>query len=428
MRLCGLFLVMGLFGGVAFAQVRDVHIDTLTLDRAVALALEHHPSMRSAEASIRSAEAGLTQATAQYLPSITSTATFSRTEGAFVFNPNFAPTDQQYNSYSAAIQANQTLFDFGKTISRVSAGGKFADAAEADYQSVRGTVAMNAQLAYFAYIQAKQIVVVDEQAVASAEAHRKQAKAFFSVGKRAQVDVTKTEVDLANAEVNRIRARNQLRVAKLQVESAMGIHPIGEYVIAESLSVQPFAMGFDSVRSIAMQQRPELVSARSRVDANQSLVTAAWTQHLPTLSAFGTYTWTNFNFPLFSRWNAGVTFSLPIFQGFATQAQVDQARANADIAQANLDVLTESATLDVEQNYLGLKEAEERIGAATKLVDQAEQNLNIAERQYVAGVASALEVTDAQVTLSNARITKIQALYDYNSSLVRLKRAMGVQK
>ncbi|MBI1804543.1 MAG: TolC family protein [Ignavibacteriae bacterium] len=426
MRCCRVCVVLLCVIEFAAAQVRDIRIDTLTLDRVVALAHEHHPLLRSAEASIRSAEAGLTQATASYLPSIMSSATASRTEGAFVFNPDFPPRDQKYNNYSASIQANQTIFDFGKTISRVSASGKLVDAAEADYQSTRSAVVMNAQLSYFGYIQAKQIVGVDEEAVANAEAHVKQAKAFFSVGKRAQVDVTKTEVDLANANVNLIRARNQLRVAKLQLDNAMGVHPVGEYVLVDSLAVQPFAMVLDSVRAIAMQQRPELLSARARVDANQSLVTAAWTQHLPTLSAFGTYTWSNFDFPLFSRWNAGVTFTLPIFQGFATQAGVDQARANADIAQANLDVLTQNAVLDIEQNYFGLKEAEERIGASSKLVEQAEENLNIAERQYAAGVASALEVTDAQVSLSNARITKIQALYDYNSSLVRLQRAMGV--
>jgi outer membrane protein TolC len=118
--------------------------------------------------------------------------------------------------------------------------------------------------------------------------------------------------------------------------------------------------------------------------------------------------------------------SLPIFQGFAISAQVEQARAAADAAQANLDVLREFVTLEVEQNYLGLKEAEERIAASTKLVEQAEQNLNLAERQYAAGVGTALEVTDAQLTLSNARITRIQALYDYNSSLRKLERSMGI--
>jgi len=428
MKFAAHLILFGILTHIVSAQVQDMKIGVLSLDRAIALAVEHHPSIRSAEASVRSAEAGLTQAIASYLPTITSTATFSRTQGAFVLNPDFPPRDQRYNNYSAVIQANETIFDFGKSISRVSAGGKLVDAAEADFQSAKSAVVMNVQIAYFVYVRAKQVAGVNEENVARAEAHLKQAKAFFSVGKRAQIDVTKTEVDLANAEVNLIRARNELRVAKLQLDNAMGIHSTEEYLVADSLSIQPLAMDLDSIRTIALRQRPELVSARARVDANQSLVTAAWTQHLPTISAFGRYTWSNFDFPLLSNWNAGIAFTLPIFQGFATQAQVSQARANADVAQANLDALSESALLDVEQNYLGLKEADERIAATTKLVELAEANLNISERQYAAGVASALEVTDAQGTLSNARITRIQALFDYNSSLAKLRRAMGVMQ
>ena len=82
--------------------------------------------------------------------------------------------------------------------------------------------------------------------------------------------------------------------------------------------------------------------------------------------------------------------------------------------------------LQVEQNYLSLKEAQERIEASSKLVVQAKENLKLAEGRYNSGVGSPIEITDAQVNLSNAQITYIQALSDYNSSLIRLRRAMGV--
>ena len=122
----------------------------------------------------------------------------------------------------------------------------------------------------------------------------------------------------------------------------------------------------------------------------------------------------------------GVTLSLPIFQGFTIDAQVEEARANAEAAKAALDITTESAMLDVEQSYLALKEADERRAAAAKLVEQAEENLTLAERQYAVGVGTSLDVSDAQLTRSNAQITNIQANTDFNSSLVRLRRAVGL--
>jgi outer membrane protein len=238
--------------------------------------------------------------------------------------------------------------------------------------------------------------------------------------------VTKAEVDLANANVTAIRGRNQLRVANLQLENAIGVHPRTPFALIDTLSVVPFALPLDSTKAVAFEKRPELLAARTRVDANRSLAAAAWGQHLPTLSAFGSWTWSNFNFPLYNRWNAGVTLSLPIFQGFGIAGQVEQAQAAAELAEANLEILSESIVLEVEQSYYGLREAEERLVATRKLVEQAEQNMMLADRQYAAGVGTALDVTDAQLSLSNARIINIQTLFDYNSSLVRLQRAMGM--
>jgi outer membrane protein TolC len=85
----------------------------------------------------------------------------------------------------------------------------------------------------------------------------------------------------------------------------------------------------------------------------------------------------------------------------------------------------QNAMLDVEQNYLAVGEAAERIAATSKLVEQADESLHLAEKQYAAGVGTAIDVTDAQVARANAHITAIQALYDHTIALTRLRQAMG---
>ena len=401
--------------------------ETLTLQQAVDLALEHHPSLRAAEANIRAASGSLTQARAAYFPSLTASGSVTRNDGAFVFNPTIPARNQTYNNYTTGLQASQTLFDFGRTINRVSASSDILDASSFDYTASRAVVIVNVDVAYFSVVQARQVVSVNEEAVDQSAKHLAEAKAFYSVGRRPLFDVTKAEVDLANANVNLIRARNELRLSNLQLENAIGLHPRSPYILTDTLSVVPFAMTLDSVKTITFDTRPELLAAQARVEANRSLVTAAWDQNLPTLSATGSMTWSNFDYsPLFRRWSAGLTLSLPLFQGFAIAGQVEQAQAAADAAEANLQVLHESVVLEVEQSYFNLKEASDRLDATAKIVEQAEQNLLLAERQYAAGVGTALEATDAQLSLSNARISRIQALFDYNSALVQLRKAMGV--
>jgi outer membrane protein TolC len=310
----------------------------------------------------------------------------------------------------------------------VAASNRLEEASGADFQSTRGNVITNVQISYYGLIQAAMVEKVNKEAVDRAVQRLGQAKAFYSVGKRAQSDVTRAEVDLANANVNAIRSRNQLRLAKLQLENAMGIHADSDYKFDDTIELESFDLNLDSLKLIAAEKRPELVSAEARVEANSALSAAAWDQHLPILSAGGTYTWTNFTFPLYSRWNANVTLTLPIFQGFGISAQVEQARAIAEAANENLEQLKESILLEVEQNFFGVKEAQERITAAAKLVEQAEQNLTLTEKQYIAGVNTTIEVMDAQLTLSNAHITKIQALYDYRTFLAKLKRSIGTAR
>ncbi len=423
-----LFLLVLFFCGSACAQTNAEPFATLTLELAIKLALQHHPALRAAEASTDAARATLRQARSSYLPSLNISASTTRTEGAFVFNPSFPPRDQKYTNFATSLAVQQTLYDFGKTSGRVSASANLREATAFDYQAARNNVSANAQLAFLNYLQAEQVVKVNEATVEQTEQHLVQAKAFHSVGKRPQFDVTKSEVDVANAKVNLIRSRNLAQLAQVQLENAMGVHPSSNYTVSEAFTISSLTMSLDSAQALAQNMRPDVRSARARFRANESLVAAAWRQHLPTLSASGNYIWSAFDFPLFSRWNAGVTLSLPLFQGFSVNAQVQQARAGVDLSRANIEVLQENVRLEVEQSYLEMKEAQERIGAAAKLVELSQQNLKLAEARYNSGVGSAIEITDAQVTLSNAAITHIQAQYDYSRSLVRLRRAMGMME
>jgi len=397
----------------------------LSLSEAVNLALTHHPAVAAAEAQVRSSSAALTGSRSVFFPSLNIVATGMRTDGAFVFNPSFPSRNQTYNNYTATLQVQQTLLDIGKMFGRTSATRNLLDASLLTRESTREGVILNVQLAYYTHIQAQRLIVVAQEAVTMADEHLRQAEAFYSVGRRPRSDVTKAEVDLANANVNLIHARSQAHITAVQLENAMGYHPSTPFSVRDTFAIEQFSLPIDSTVTIALRQRPELLAATATVSAGHAFASAARAQHLPTIFAFGNWTWSNFDFPLYSRWNAGVTLSMPIFQGFSISAQVDQADASVDIAEATLNQLRESITLEVQQSYWALQEAGERNLATRKLLEQAEENLRLAEKQYAAGVGTPLDISDAQLVLSNARITDIQAQYDYTSSLALLRKAMG---
>ncbi len=425
-RLKILISVFLLLGTSLNAQTRTALPEVLTLDEVIRIAMKNHPSLRASDAAVRYSEALVTQSRAGYFPTINYTGSGSHIEGAFVFNPSFPARQQLYNSYSTGVQVLLTVYDFGKTGKRLSANKWLLEATEFNLKSSRESVTLDAQIAYFQCLEAQHLIEVSEETVAQYEKHLVQAKALYSVGRRPQFDVTKANVDLTNARVGLIRARNQLRLAKSRLENAMGIHPENAYSASDEFSVPDISVSLDSAQAIARINRSEIRSSRARLEFTNTLARAEWSQHLPTLTATYNHLWSGFNRNLAGRYTAGLTFSLPIFQGFSISARVRQAEANAEEARAQTDLLEQVVLTEVEQRYLEREEAIERMAATSELVRQAEDNLKIVEGRYAAGVSSPIEITDAQVSLSNARILNIQALYDRHRANVRLRRAMGI--
>ncbi|MGE5497696.1 MAG: TolC family protein [Syntrophothermus sp.] len=419
-------LIIMIFHSQVSAQMKSMNIDRLSLNEATAIALNNNPTIRLAQSGYDVSTAGLRLSRSGLFPNINASVQGSRTEGAFVFNPDFPPREQKYNSYTTGLSVNQLIYDFGRTYSRISAGSNLVNASDLDVTAARENVVVNLQTAYFSFVQSIAVEKVNEESLRQAEEHLKIARAFFNAGRRPQYDVTKAEVDAANANVALLRSKNLIEISRLQLENAMGISANANFTPTDSLTVFPFNVSLDSARTIAFDNRAELKAQQLRLQANQELVTSAWAQNLPAISAFGTYNWSGYRpGDLRGRWNAGLSLNFPIFQGFAVSAQVEQNQAQVEQVQSNIEVLRQSIMLDVSQNYMSLHEAMDRIEATNLLIRSAQENLNLAVGRYNSGVGSATEITDAQLVLSNARITYIQGLYDFNVSLIRLRKAMG---
>jgi len=89
-------------------------------------------------------------------------------------------------------------------------------------------------------------------------------------------------------------------------------------------------------------------------------------------------------------------------------------------------LLRQTIHKEVQQSYLVLEEAEERISTTRLTIRQAEENSRIASGRYSAGVGSPVEVTDADTLLIQAKASHIQALYDYRMARTTIEQAIGV--
>ena len=402
--------------------------DTLTLSKCVDIALSKNPQIKIAEGNFDFTEAAYTSTVSPLYPQLSFQSSWLKNGGTFLFGPISRPGN--YENYTVGIQAQQLIFDFGKSYSRVSAAGNLSVASQQDVTIAKQNVILATEIAYYNYLQTQRIKVVAEEIQKQADEHSMQAKAFFEAGKNSQYDVMKAETDLANAKVNLITAENNVRLSRLQLENTMNTKFKSDDVLQDNLELKQDSISLDNCINTALNNRPEIISSKYLMDANKSLLTSAWTANLPTINATAGYNWKSLalNEPFYNSWSVGVNFALPIFQGFSLQAGIDQARANLKSSEASYDALTQSVILDVEQQYSALTEAKQRIVATDYLVKQSDETLKLAEGRYKEGVGSPLEITDARVTLYNAKTSYIQSLYDYHVAYAKLLRAMGTIK
>lgn len=399
--------------------------EELSLDRVLELARHRQPSILAAQGSIGVGQSRVGQAQAGFFPQVDGSVKLSRFSPAGSYS-NPAGSDASYGQYSVGVTVNQMLYDFGKTATRVAIQQSSVDSFRADLVSVEDQVVFNAKLAFYDLLTLMRKQEVAVETVKQFDKHRIQAQAFFEAGVKPKYDVTKADVDLSNAKLNLIRAENGVRLGAVALNTAMGFSETPGYGVKDNLDFAPFSVSLENALAQAYDERPDLKAILLRKKTAERAVLLARKGDYPFLSGSVGASYGGESFPLDEGWDVGVALSVPVFNGNRTQHEVSEAEANLAVLSAQETSLRHLIYKEIQQGYLALQEAAERIRASQVTVGQAEENVAIASGRYEAGVGNPVEVTDAEVSLANARTSHIEALYDYKIAQAGVERAIGM--
>lgn len=412
--------------------------EVLTLKKAIEVALKNQPTIEAQTGQVASGEAKLGQARGSYYPHISlagaytsiwpvSQQTALTTSSSGLPPGNFVPTGTHgaYDQYATVGSLSQLLFDFGKTGAQVNAQKLSTQAARHDLASAKEQVIFDVRQAYYTLLGAQLAHGVTAESVEQFKKQLMRARALYDVGAKPKFDVTKAEVDLSNAEVTLIKAEYGVRVARVTLSNAMGMPDLSSYTVENYLSSETTEQSFEEAARIAFAHRPDLLSLKNKKESARQSIKAAQRAHLPTLNGSATLTYVGDGFPLDHGWTAGVVMVLPLFTGFVTTYQVAEARAGLTVASANERSLRQTIVLDLEQGFLALNEATKRMRSTEVALKQARENVEFAAERYAAGLAIAIEVTDALVAHANAELAHIGSLYDRKVAEARIDKAIG---
>jgi outer membrane protein TolC len=321
---------------------------------------------------------------------------------------------------------NQVLFDW-KSINAARAASQ--NVKSADYTLLDGhdLVVLTVGYVYFQAVADEARIETDEAQVETAQALFDQATDQVKAGTAADIDATRTKVELQTRQQQLIQAQNDFAIQKITIARAIGLAPSQDFDLTDKSPYQPLDhMTVDEALTRAYASRSDYRAAASAVRAAEFSRKAAVAGYFPSLS-FGADYGTGGAHPSNSTtvYDIRGTLSIPIFTGNSVHGEIQQANARLEQSREQLDNLRAEIEADVRTALLNLQSSAEQVKVAQSNIELADQTLAQSRDRFTAGVTDTVEVVQSQEAVASAHEQYISSLYNYNFAKISLVRALG---
>jgi outer membrane protein TolC len=409
----------------------------LSLKRAVEIALapEGNARVQIAEELIRQAESRAGEARSALLPNFDGSLNYSnRTVNlkALGFQLQgvaglLVPTlIGPFDVLDFRLSGQQSVFDFS-TIRRYQAARTGITATKAETRGTKNQVADQVARAYLAAIRADASLATAKANLELSEALVKLANSQKAAGTGTGIEVVRAETQRANDRQGLLAAGNERDRTHLQLMKVLGLKLEGAVELTDGLSFKAVdAPAPEQALKVAQTSRAELDAQREHESTARLNYSATKWERLPSVGFFGDYgTIGNGTEQLIPTRTYGLTLKVPIFDGARRDARRAESLSQLRVEQIRTRDLKEQIELDIRVALDALESAAAQVSAAKEGIELADRELQQARRRYEAGVATSIEVTDAQARVQRARENQINALFNYNLARIDLNTAMG---
>jgi len=410
--------------------------EVLTLEESIQIALERSLSVYSAREEIRAKQFAERSAKVDLFPKFSTSYSYTRLDEETVNDAKYVYGSREFSpleeySYEFDITGTQPLFTgWALTITRELAS-LGVDLAKVQKETAIQDLIVDVKQAYFGILKAKKLEEVARQAVEQLEAHLRVAQAFYEEGLIAKNELLQTEVQMAQARQDLIRATNRVEIAVSLFNNLLR-RGLGEKVrIKDILDYHPVGLTLDECRERAELNRPEIKEVSLNVASAEKGVGLSKSSYYPTVNLIGNYQRQTAAEQYIGKrdpdnWTITLRAEWTFWEWGKTRHEVASARAQLAKTEYLLQQIRDNIQLEVKEAYLYLREAEKNINVARTAVVQAEENFRMNEERYKQQVATSTDVLDAQILLTQARTNYFNALSEHNIAWARLERAMGI--
>ena len=437
------------------AAAISAEADTLTVDDCVEMALEANNSIKSSEYQTRQAKAMVKSLRANYFPDISASATgiYSNARGSYSIEggnlPVFAPDGNgmpvptgsfayfpgiglDYKvgpMFTAGVEVTQPVYMGGKIRSSVAMASHKAEMAHAALEMTRDEVIVAVTTAYADVVKAEQLLEVAKSYKSVVLELQANVESAIAHGMRHNNDRLKVAVRINEADLNILRARNAIRLAKMNLCRVTGQPMITDFDVVDRFPEVTLPAAIES--NDVIYDRPEWHALQANGLSLKSQIDITRSELLPQVAVKAGYSY-NYGFELnksalFDRGAFAVLLnvSVPIYHFGGRSAKVDASREEWHRSQAEMHDKEELLMLDLHRSYTNLEEAEAALRLSETSVEQAAENMRLSRVMFDNGMETLSDYLEAQLLWSQSCQQHVEAGFALYTAHIAYLRACG---
>lgn len=408
--------------------------DKLTLEQAIDLALKNSQVVQIAGESVTGAAARINESKSLYYPQLSVGGNYTRMSvlskiqfplGDKVYNISFGIPD----NYSFRAGVIQQVFNWGRTKKTVELNTQSLELAKDAVTLTRQMVTYQVVPVFYGVFFLKEAIKVLDDNLKLFEKRIDILTERYNAGLASSFDISLIQVQVSTLKEQRLDFENSIRKLNVSYNALAGrpqeaaFDPVGEF------SFNPLSLDKGELLKSALAQRPEFEQIAHQEQVAQTSIDLAKTGNKPTIAFTANYELRNGFFPDMTQvrgnWNAGLTVSYPLFDGFRERAQIAEGQSSLRAVELRRKDLERNVEMEIETNLSDLRTLEQKIEIDKLKIKQAEDALKIAEERYQNGLLSAVDFIESQNALESAQLNDLQLIYDHFLGTYNLYRAVG---
>lgn len=419
-------------------EVMQRPVRIFTIKDAVQVAFINNKAIQIQEEEIESAKANVTDAQGRFLPVFNVAGSYFYNEAVLNVSQSLAAgskkdvgiTTGYQNDHRIDFSVQETIYNGGANSANLKQARIGLKIQQETLRKARLDVEFETKRLFYGLLLAYETKRIAQDLVDQAQAHYEETNSRFGQGTASRFDVLQSKVQVSKLMPQLVQAENAIDLIKAEFKKLLSLDMRRDIEITGELGYDFIEIKEEDFLQESYQHNPQMILKLLGVDLNKWGIEYAKAGWLPQVNASFGYGYRSnnprnmFNYK-HTNWGVGAVVTLPIFDGFATLAKVEEARARYMQSVISKEDIVDQIALDVVDACLNLKQAKAIIDAEKDSVGEAKEALRLSEVRFNNGVGINLDVLDAQVSLAQVEQSLAQGKYDYIMAKAQLDKTMG---